>query len=97
VLRDSSVRLQNPPIDVKKCQHAAGKVKHLTKMLLLLLSLLTVRGADASGGFVRCYLVLSLHYLSPDSTMGCTSTQQAFVIVHPVVFDRSLLLYNYGM
>ena len=60
---------------------AVGKVKHLTEMLLFLLSLSTVRGAVASGSFARCYLVLSLHCLSLDSTMECTSTQQVFVIV----------------
>jgi hypothetical protein len=74
---------------------AAGKVNHLTEMLLFLLSLSTMRGADASGSLVRCCLVLSLHCMSPDLTMGCTSTQLVFVIVHLVVFDRSLLLYNY--
>jgi hypothetical protein len=66
-------------------------------MLLFLLSLLTVRGADASGSFTRCCLIFSLHCLSLDSTMGCTSTRQVFVIIHPVVGDRSLLLYNCGM
>ena len=76
---------------------AVGKVKHLTEMLLFLLSLSTVRGVDASGSFARCCLILSLHYLFLDSTMGCTSTRQVFVIVHPVVFDRSLLLYNWNV
>ena len=51
---------------------AAGKVKHLTEMLLFLLSLSTMRGVDASESFARCSLVLSVHCLSPDSTMGCT-------------------------
>ena len=54
---------------------AARKVKHLTEMLLFLLSLSTVRGVDASGSFVRCCLILSLHFLSLDSTMGCTSSR----------------------
>jgi hypothetical protein len=62
---------------------AAGKVKHLTEMLLFMpLSLSPMRGADASGNFARCYLILSVHCLFPDSTMGCTCT------------CRSLLLYT---
>ena len=39
-------------LSVLTVRGAAGKVKHLTKMLLFLLSLSTVVGADASGSFV---------------------------------------------
>jgi hypothetical protein len=61
---------------------AAGKVKHSLRCSFSCLPLSTVRGADASGSFARCYLILSMGYLFPDSTMGCTYT------------CRSLLLYT---
>jgi hypothetical protein len=40
-----------PPLSTVR--GVARKVKHLIEMLLFLLSLSTVRGADASGSFAR--------------------------------------------
>jgi hypothetical protein len=65
--------------DRERCSREKGKAPHL----------------DAGGSMAMCCLILSVHYLSPNLTLGCTCTRQVFVIVHPVVFYKSLLLYNY--
>jgi hypothetical protein len=46
---------------------------------------------DAGGSFVRCCIILSLHCLSPDSTLGCTCTRQVFVIVHPIARESNVI------